>query len=55
MKRFANVRFFKRDDTADTREPTILDHGDPITVKLTRELEERKRRLSLSESHPLGL
>lgn len=58
MKRFKTVRFFRRDletDTQEVREPTILDHGDPITVKLTRELEDRRRRLSLSESHPVGL
>nr|WP_156780856.1 hypothetical protein [Hyphomonas sp. Mor2] len=58
MKRFMTVRFFRRDletDAPEGREPTILDHGDPITVKLTRELEDRRRRLSMSESHPLGL
>lgn len=58
MKRFMTVRFFRREldeTTRDGREPTILDHGDPITVKLTRELEDRRRRLSLSENHPLGL
>lgn len=55
MKRFAKVRFFKRTSSSELREPTILEHGDPVTVKLTRELEERKRRLSLSESHPVGL
>lgn len=58
MKRLMTVRFFRRElttDTADNREPTILDHGDPITVKLTKELEDRRRRLGLSDSHPLGL
>lgn len=58
MKRFKTVRFFRRDtntEARESREPTILDHGDPITVKLTRELEDRRRRLSLSESHPVGL
>ncbi|MCR9270437.1 MAG: hypothetical protein ACX94B_07000 [Henriciella sp.] len=55
MKRFKTIRFIRREDPTDRREPTILDHGDPITVKLTRELEERKRRLRLGESHPLGL
>ena len=58
MIRLNNVRFFWREqptDAQEVREPTILDHGDPITVKLTRELEERRRRLSLSDGHPLGL
>lgn len=55
MKRFKTIRFFQREARHDQREPTILDHGDPITVKLTRELEERKRRLSLSANHPAGL
>jgi hypothetical protein len=58
MKRLMTVRFLRRDRTTDTqevREPTILDHGDPITVKLTRELEDRRRRLSLSDHHPVGL
>ncbi len=58
MKRLKTVRFFRRElntDTVDSREPTILDHGDPITVQLTKELEDRRRRLSLSETHPLGL
>jgi hypothetical protein len=55
MKRFKTMRFVKRENPVDRREPTILDHGDPITVKLTRELEERRRRLSLSASHPAGL
>ncbi len=58
MKRFKTVRFFRRDtntETPESREPTILDHGDPITVKLTRELEDRRRRLSLGENHPVGL
>lgn len=58
MKRLKTVRFFRRNpnaDVADGREPTILDHGDPITVKLTRELEDRRRRLGLSENHPAGL
>lgn len=55
MKRLKTVRLLKREKTSETREPTILDHGDPITVKLTRELEERRRRMSLSASHPAGL
>lgn len=55
MKRFTTIRFIRREEPTDRREPTILEHGDPITVKLTRELEERKRRLSLNESHPAGL
>ncbi len=58
MKRLKTVRFFRRElETAaqEVREPTILDHGDPITVKLTRELEDRRRRLSLSATHPVGL
>ena len=55
MKRLKTVRFFQRDNNSDQREPTILDHGDPVTVRLTRELEERKRRMSLSATHPLGL
>lgn len=55
MKRFKTIRFIRREDPVERREPTILDHGDPITVKLTRELEERRRRLNLSESHPAGL
>lgn len=58
MKRLKTVRFFRRElntGTVDSREPTILDHGDPITVQLTKELEDRRRRLSLSETHPLGL
>jgi hypothetical protein len=55
MKRFKTIRFVRRENPADRREPTILDHGDPITVKLTRELEERRRRLSLGATHPAGL
>lgn len=55
MKRFTTVRFIRREQPVDLKEPTILDHGDPVTVKLTRELEERKRRLGLSASHPAGL
>lgn len=55
MKRLKTVRFFRRDQKTETREPTILDHGDPITLKLTKELEERRRRLTLSETHPAGL
>lgn len=55
MKRLKTIRFIRREDPVERREPTILDHGDPITVKLTRELEERRRRLSLSQSHPAGL
>ena len=58
MKRLKTIRLFRRalkTETADGREPTSLDYGDPITVQLTRELEDRRRRLGLSESHPLGL
>ena len=55
MKRLKAVRLFKRDTSQEVREPTILDHGDPITMKLTRELEERRRRLAMSASHPAGL
>lgn len=55
MKRFRTIRIVQREDAQDQKEPTILDHGDPITVKLTRELEDRKRRLSLGARHPLGL
>lgn len=55
MKRFRTIRFIKRTEATEQREPTILDHGDPITVRLTREIEERKRRLNLGASHPMGL
>ena len=58
MKRLKTVRFFRREENTEpreSREPTILDHGDPITVKLTQELEERRRRIRLSASHPVGL
>ena len=58
MKRLMSVRLIKREDakaTNEFREPTILDHGDPITVKLTRELEDRRRRMNLTDSHPAGL
>lgn len=55
MKRLKSMRFIKREARQDEREPQILDHGDPVTVRLTRELEERKRRLTLSEWHPTGL
>jgi len=55
MKRFRTIRSVWREQPRDQKEPTILDHGDPVTVKLTRELEERKRRLSLSANHPAGL
>lgn len=55
MKRINTVRFFQRSKTAKNREPIILNHGDPVTIRLTRELEERKRRLTLGEHHPLGL
>jgi len=55
MKRFRTIRSVWREQPTDQREPTILDHGDPITVKLTREIEERKRRLNLGANHPAGL
>ncbi|MEO0607361.1 MAG: hypothetical protein AAFY82_03960 [Pseudomonadota bacterium] len=55
MKRIKATLWRQRAEPRDQKEPTILDHGDPITVKLTRELEERKRRLSLGPSHPAGL
>ncbi|MEM7638393.1 MAG: hypothetical protein AAGA89_14105 [Pseudomonadota bacterium] len=55
MKRFRTIRIVRREEATDQKEPTILDHGDPITVKLTRELEERKRRLALGAEHPVGL
>ena len=55
MKRFRTIRIVRREEATDQKEPTILDHGDPITVKLTRELEERKRRLALGAGHPTGL
>ena len=55
MKRLKTVQFFRRQERTEAREPTILDHGDPVTVKLTRELEDRKRRLTLSATHPVGL
>ncbi|MEL7110243.1 MAG: hypothetical protein AAGL99_13340 [Pseudomonadota bacterium] len=55
MKRFRTIRFSQRTDATEQKEPTILDHGDPVTVKLTREIQERKRRLRLSASHPAGL
>ncbi len=55
MKRFRTIRIVRREETTDQKEPTILDHGDPITVKLTLELEERKRRLALGAEHPVGL
>lgn len=55
MKRFTTIRFNRRESPTDRQEPTILDHGDPITVKLTRELEERKRRLGLNQELPAGL
>lgn len=55
MKRFKTIRIVRREQPNDLPEPTILDHGDPITVKLTREIEERKRRLNLSANHPVGL
>ncbi|MEL6860853.1 MAG: hypothetical protein AAGL11_03375 [Pseudomonadota bacterium] len=58
MKRLQAVRLFKREDSEeskDRREPTILDHGDPITMQLTRELEERRRRLAMNAPHSAGL
>ena len=55
MKRFRTIRFIRRETPADRREPTILDHGDPITVDLVKQIEARKRRLRLSASHPAGL
>ncbi|MEM9571993.1 MAG: hypothetical protein AAF996_11040 [Pseudomonadota bacterium] len=55
MKRFRTIRIVRREEATEQKEPTILDHGDPITVKLTRELQERKRRMRLSDSHPVGL
>ena len=55
MKRFTSIRFFRRENPTERREPTILDHGDPITLKLTRELEERKRRAILHREQPAGL
>jgi hypothetical protein len=55
MKRFRTIRMVRREKPTDQIEPTILDHGDPITVKLTRELEDRKRRLNQSAHHPAGL
>ena len=55
MKRFTSIRFIRRENPTERREPTILDHGDPITLKLTRELEERKRRAILHREQPVGL
>ena len=55
MKRFKTIRFMRRERMTDPRERTILEFGDPITVKLTRELEDRKRRLRLGDRHPVGL
>ncbi len=58
MKRFRTVRFFRRSTelgATDAQEPTILEFGDPITLKLTREIEDRRRRLKLGDSHPAGL
>lgn len=55
MKRLKAVRFLRGDKQNDLREPTILDHGDPITVQLTRQIEERKRRMNMSDAHPAGL
>lgn len=55
MIRFRTFRTERREEATDQKEPTILDHGDPITVKLTREIEERKRRLNLGQHHPVGL
>ncbi len=55
MKRFRTVRLIRREKPIDGREPLILDHGDPVTVRLTRELEDRKRRMDLGARHPVGL
>lgn len=55
MKRLADVRFIRRPKTTDAREPLILNFGDPVTVRLTRELEDRKRRLRGGEHIPAGL
>ena len=55
MKRFTSIRFIRRENPTEGGEPTILDHGDPITLKLTRELEERKRRATLHREQPAGL
>lgn len=55
MKRFRTIRFIRREQPADSREPTILDHGDPVTVRLTRELEDRKRQQKLGAIRPAGL
>ncbi|MEL6728359.1 MAG: hypothetical protein AAFP91_12770 [Pseudomonadota bacterium] len=55
MKRFRTIRFIKREEPVDGREPTILDHGGPVTTELVREIEARKRRLRLSDSQPAGL
>lgn len=55
MKRLFSTRFFRREDAQDKREPTILEHGDPVIVERTRELMARRRLRSLPEEHPSGL
>ncbi len=49
------IRFIKRHKVPTGQEPQILDHGDPVTTRLTREIEERKYRLSLSQPAPVLL
>lgn len=55
MKRLADVRFIRRSKSSERREPLILHYGDPVTVRLTRELEDRKRYLRGGEHRPVGL
>lgn len=55
MKRFRTIRIVRREQAADQTEPTILDHGDPITVRLTREIEDRKRRQAIRQDHAARL
>jgi hypothetical protein len=54
MKRFTSIRFIRRETVSERREPTILDHGDPVTLKFTRELEDRKRHATLHRELPAG-
>ncbi|MEL7041845.1 MAG: hypothetical protein AAGL90_09985 [Pseudomonadota bacterium] len=55
MKRFRTIRIIRREEHVEAREPMILDYGDPITVKLTREIADRKRQRERSGLHPIGL
>ena len=55
MKRLVITRWFEPRAAKDVKEPTILDHGDPVIVERTKELLARRRLRALPDTHPTGL